>query len=186
MCVNVSVIYTVPFPQVTMSIFDGVSSGARFVRADLHIHSYGEDGSYDVTDSTMTPENIVETSIEKGLSIISITDHNAIGNVKRAIAHAENKSILVIPGIEVATTQGHLLTYFETFEALQKFYGTLTVSADKVTCTEGICKCLTEAERLGGIGILAHIELDSGFEKMINRFGPQMTEVFTHRNLLGL
>ena len=27
-----------------------ISSGAHFVKADLHIHSYGVGGSYDVTD----------------------------------------------------------------------------------------------------------------------------------------
>jgi hypothetical protein len=36
-----------------------VPSGARFFRADLHIHSYK--GSHDVKDTTMTPEAIVDT-----------------------------------------------------------------------------------------------------------------------------
>lgn len=34
------------------------SNGALFRRADLHIHSFGDGGSYDVTDATMTPEGI--------------------------------------------------------------------------------------------------------------------------------
>ncbi len=43
-----------------MNIIDTFSAGATFVRADLHIHSFGkDDGSFDVTDETMTPENIV-------------------------------------------------------------------------------------------------------------------------------
>ena len=41
--------------------------GARFHRGDLHIHSYGSDGYYDVTDSQMTPENIIAKAIEKNL-----------------------------------------------------------------------------------------------------------------------
>ena len=57
-----------------------MTKGARFLRADLHIHSYGEFGSYDVKDATMTPEAIVDTAIAKGLKIISITDHNEIFN----------------------------------------------------------------------------------------------------------
>jgi predicted metal-dependent phosphoesterase TrpH len=57
-----------------------MAAGAKFVRADLHIHSYGEYGSFDVNDTSMTPEAIVDTAIEKGLSIISITDHNKIRN----------------------------------------------------------------------------------------------------------
>jgi histidinol phosphatase-like PHP family hydrolase len=160
--------------------------GARFLRADLHIHSFGEFGSYDVTDHSMTPEAIVDTAIEKGLSIISITDHNEIHNVDAAIRHSIGKDILVIPGIEVSTTQGHLLLYFETFKNLRDFFGKLNVSPDKKNCQEGIVQCLTLAEQNNGIGVLAHIELDSGFEKTISRFGPQMEEVLKHPNLYGL
>jgi hypothetical protein len=37
--------------------------GARFHRADMHIHSFG--GSHDVHDGKMTPENIVNTASRK-------------------------------------------------------------------------------------------------------------------------
>ena len=37
-----------------------------------------------------------------------------------------------------------------------------------------------------GIGVLAHITLDSGFEKTIQRFGPQMEQIFKCKNLMGL
>ncbi|UOY04971.1 PHP domain-containing protein [Muricauda sp. SCSIO 64092] len=72
-----------------------MTNGAKFLRADLHIHSYGEFGSYDVKDSTMTPEAIVDTAIEKGLKIISITDHNEIFNANTAINYAKDKEIPV-------------------------------------------------------------------------------------------
>lgn len=52
------------------------SSGAQFRRADLHIHSFGEVGSYEVTDTAMTPENIVDTAIAEKLDVMAITDHN--------------------------------------------------------------------------------------------------------------
>ena len=102
-----------------------MTKGAKFFRADLHIHSYGEFGSYDVKDSTMTPEAIVDTAIDKGIKIISITDHNEIFNSNTAIQYAADKDILVIPGIEVTTTQGHLLLYFDTFQNLRSFAGKL-------------------------------------------------------------
>ena len=45
-----------------MEKLDNLSSGAGFVRADLHIHSYGiNNGSFDVADQEMTPEKIVDT-----------------------------------------------------------------------------------------------------------------------------
>lgn len=164
-----------------------INIGALFLRADLHIHSFGkDDGSFDVSDSTMTPENIVDTAIGKGLSIISVTDHNEIGNSKKAIQHAEGKNILVIPGIEVSTTQGHLLLYFPTFGELRNFYGKLSISDNKERCTQGIVDCLNLAEQYNGIGVLAHIDLTSGFEQTIGRYGPPMEDILTHPNLWAL
>ena len=67
-------------------MFSHISNGANFVRADLHIHSYGQDdGSYDVTDINMSPENIIDFAISNDISIVSITDHNEINNSKKAI-----------------------------------------------------------------------------------------------------
>jgi predicted metal-dependent phosphoesterase TrpH len=66
-----------------MSALDDVlaqSTGARFLRADLHIHSYG--ASHDVRDAGMTSAAIVQTAVNEGLSIIAITDHNEISNVE--------------------------------------------------------------------------------------------------------
>lgn len=164
-----------------------LNSGADFVRADLHIHSYGkDDGSFDVTDTNMTPENIVETAIQNNLSIISITDHNEIVNSKKAIDYAEGKNILVVPGIEVSTTQGHLLVYFETYSHLRSFYGKLTISEDKERCSQGILECLKYADEFNGFGVLAHIELDSGFEKVIGRFSSVIEDIFTYPNLFAL
>ncbi len=158
-----------------------------FYKADLHIHSYGPStGSFDVTDVSNTPQAIVDTAIEKGLKVISITDHNQYINSQIAVQYARGKDILVIPGIEVSTTQGHLLLYFETIDKLQRFYVGLTFNHDNSICNQGIVECLNSAERLDGIGVLAHITLDSGFEKVINRFGPHMEQIFMCKNLLGL
>lgn len=166
--------------------FNSVNSGAKFYKADLHIHSYGEDGSFDVKDTLMTPEKIVDTAIEKELSIISITDHNEERNSIRAIKYAEGKDILVIPGIEVSTLQGHLLVYFETYDELRNFRGKLSISANRETCNQGIVECLDFAKQFNGIGVLAHIEQNSGFEKTINRFDPKMSAILTHDTLLAL
>jgi len=170
-----------------MDIINTFSAGATFVRADLHIHSFGQDdGSFDVTDETMTPENIVNTAIANNLSIISITDHNEISNSKKAIDYAVGKGLLVVPGIEISTTQGHLLVYFEEYSELRSFFGKLNISSDKERCTQGIVECLKFANEFNGFGILAHIELDSGFEKVIGRFSPVIDDIFTQTNLLAL
>jgi ABC-type lipoprotein export system ATPase subunit/histidinol phosphatase-like PHP family hydrolase len=164
-----------------------MGQGALFYRADLHIHSYGNGmGSFDVNDTCNTPNAIVDTAIAKGLKMISITDHNEIVNSIVAVQYANGKDILVIPGIEISTTQGHLLLYFETIDKLRSFYGNLTFNDEKSICNQGIVECLQKAETYDGIGVLAHITLDSGFEKTIQRFGPQMEQIFKCKNLMGL
>ncbi|MGY8873171.1 MAG: AAA family ATPase, partial [Pseudomonadales bacterium] len=163
------------------------NKGAKFVRADLHIHSYGIDsGSFDVKDTQMTPQNIVDTALSSNLKIISITDHNEILNSKAATDYAQDKDILVVPGIEVSTTQGHLLVYFNSFQNLRSFHGKLNISDDKERCSQGIVECLNLADQYSGFGVLAHIELDSGFEKTVGRFNAQMDDLFCHPALLAL
>jgi ABC-type lipoprotein export system ATPase subunit len=163
-----------------------ISSGAEFMRTDLHIHSYGSGGSYDVTDTEMQPEKIVDKAQEYHLGIISITDHNEISNCQKAIQYSTDKPITVIPGIEVSTIQGHLLAYFESIEGLKKFYSKLTISDDKSRCDQGIKQCLDIITEYNGIGILAHIDLSSGFEKSIGKFSPIMDDIFCHPSLYGL
>lgn len=162
------------------------SNGALFRRADLHIHSFGPDGSYDVTDAQMTPEAIVDTSIAERLDLIAITDHNQIGNVRSALRYAQGKSLLVVPGVELSTPQGHLLVYFETADQLQRFFGKLTISDDRKACHNTVPQCLQFAAEYNGFGICAHIELDSGIEKAAPKFDAFKQEVFNCPNLLGL
>jgi predicted metal-dependent phosphoesterase TrpH len=71
--------------------------GARFFRADMHVHSYG--GSHDVNDRTMTPDAIVETALQHGLGVLALTDHNEITNVAATLSAAEGKPLLVVPGV---------------------------------------------------------------------------------------
>jgi PHP domain/AAA domain len=173
-----------------MSISDEIvlkSAGARFFRADLHIHSHG--GSHDVKDVTMTPEAIVQRAIVEGLSIVAVTDHNEILNVPRASAAASGKPMLVIPGVELSTPQGHLLVYFEDYSELAAFYGKLNF-ADRgkpdSRCQTGILDCLNLIAPGKRFAILAHVDGDGGFEKTIKGHPPYKTDVITHASLLAI
>lgn len=70
---------------------------------DLHVHSVRSDG-------TMTPTELVDYAIEKGLSAMALTDHDTVDGLDEAIAYAESlrKSGIknvpeIIPGIELST-----------------------------------------------------------------------------------
>ncbi|REL38491.1 PHP domain-containing protein [Rhodohalobacter sp. SW132] len=166
---------------------DEIGYGAKFRRGDLHIHSYGERyGSYDVIDTTMTPKAIVDKALEEGLEVISITDHNDIRNAEIAIDYANDKNILVIPGVEFSTTQGHLLVYFPTFKNLDDFFGKIDVSEDRKTCFKGFVECLELAGIYDGFGVAAHIDGPKGFETEIKNYNPDKENIIKHPNLLGL
>ena len=171
-----------------------LDSGARFLCVDLHIHSHG--GSHDVTDSTMTPEAIVDSAVNQGLSVIAITDHNSDANVQRAVDHAqENYSgqILVLPGVEVTTAHGHLLAYFASDRAadLAKFLSRLDLlgdtGADNTRTAKSMADTISEAERLGGICIAAHIDRPkTGFAAFAPGFQNWKKDIITSPGLYGL
>jgi hypothetical protein len=162
------------------------SNGAQFRRADLHIHSFGDGGSYDVSDAAMTPEAIVDTALAERLDLIAITDHNQIANVRPILRYATGKGLLVVPGVELSTSQGHLLVYTPTIDCLERFMGKLNVSADRKACHNTIPQCLQFAAECDGFGICAHIELDSGVDKAHPKFDTFKQEIFNCSNLLAL
>ncbi|MBK6478318.1 MAG: AAA family ATPase [Saprospiraceae bacterium] len=106
--------------------------------------------------------------------------------MKPTLDYATGKSILVIPGVELSTTEGHLLVYLPDFATLRTFYGQLTITADKKMCSHTITQCLGKAQALGGFGVAAHIDLDSGFELYMKGYTPFKETVLKHPSLLGL
>lgn len=66
-----------------------------FGKIDLHIHSTASDGS-------CTPVQILEHAVEKGLSAISITDHDTVAGVEEALCHGIPKTLTFFTGIEIS------------------------------------------------------------------------------------
>jgi ABC-type lipoprotein export system ATPase subunit len=163
------------------------SAGATFYRADLHIHSHG--GSHDVSDVLMTAENIVVTAASEKISIIAITDHNDISNVQRAIEAGQRNGVLVIPGVELSTLQGHLLCYLPDYSRLVKFFATISIVDEGLPtarCQQSVLECLNAANTYGGFGILAHVDVGSGFEHENPGASPHKFDVICHPALLGV
>ena len=85
---------------------------------DLHIHS----SLSPCADNDMTPNNIINMAILKGLDIISITDHNNAKNLPAFHKVALEKGIMLLPGIEVQTREeAHILCYFKKIVSAVEF-----------------------------------------------------------------
>jgi predicted metal-dependent phosphoesterase TrpH len=77
--------------------------------ADLHIHTY-------YSDSTASPEEVVQDALKANLQAIAITDHDIVEGIAPTIAAAKGTDLEVIPGIEVSSDMHgvdiHILGYF--------------------------------------------------------------------------
>jgi PHP family Zn ribbon phosphoesterase len=68
---------------------------------DLHIHS----ALSPCADKDMTPNNIVNMAVLKGLDAIAVTDHNSAANLESISKCAKKKGLVFIPGMEVETSE---------------------------------------------------------------------------------
>lgn len=153
---------------------------------DLHIHS----ALSPCGDVDMTPNNIVNMSIIKGLDIIAVTDHNSCGNV-RAVTEAADGRILVIPGMEVTTSEEvHVVCYFPTIENAEEMERRIKAKMPPIknepdifgnqyymdrednicgeeeiflvnACGMDIYEVFENAKELDGVAVLAHIDRTS-------------------------
>lgn len=85
---------------------------------DLHIHT----ALSPCGDEDMTPNNIVNMALLKGLDIIAITDHNCCGNIEAVLDAARSNGLTVVPGIEVQSREEvHLICLFKKTDNALKF-----------------------------------------------------------------
>lgn len=85
---------------------------------DLHIHT----ALSPCGDNDMSPVNIVNMAILKGLDVIAITDHNSVKNCLPCIEVAKNQDLIVIPGMEIQTKEEvHLLCLFKNIKDALRF-----------------------------------------------------------------
>ena len=79
-------------------------------RVDLHIHSTASDGRF-------SPAEVVRKSVERGVTIISLADHDTVDGIIPALAAAKAfPRLKVIPCVEMSTdvpnSEAHVLGYF--------------------------------------------------------------------------
>lgn len=75
------------------------------IKIDMHIHSE------ESPDGITSVERIVDNARDCGLDGISITDHDYYDSERQRHLR-ETTDLIVVPGQEVTTNQGHVLAYF--------------------------------------------------------------------------
>jgi len=79
-------------------------------RADLHTHTTYSDGR-------LTPTELIERAVTKGLEVLALTDHDCTDGIAEALEAAQkHPRLLFIPGVELGTDlpqeEVHVLGYF--------------------------------------------------------------------------
>ncbi|MBI3034766.1 PHP domain-containing protein [Candidatus Woesearchaeota archaeon] len=65
---------------------------------DLQSHTNASDGE-------LNPKETVDLAIKRGLNALAITDHDTVDALGQAISYAKNKSIEIVPGIEIECSE---------------------------------------------------------------------------------
>lgn len=76
--------------------------------ADLHTHT-------ECSDGTLPPERLVQRAAERGLHVLSVTDHDTVEGVEAASKATEALDLQLVAGVELSITvdgtEVHLLAY---------------------------------------------------------------------------
>lgn len=155
-------------------------------RADLHIHSCLSP----CAELDMSPRAIVEKSLERGVDVIAVCDHNSAENVGAAMRAGSQRGLWVLPGMEISSVEEvHTLAIFDSEEqalAMQEIIyrhlrGTNRpeLFGDQVVANEfdevdgfndrlligaariGLHEVVKEVHRLGGLSIASHVNKES-------------------------
>ena len=68
---------------------------------DLHCHTTASDGAY-------SPEQVVARAYSRGLNLLAITDHDAVGGVAAAQAEAQRLNALLLAGAPEAPVETYI------------------------------------------------------------------------------
>jgi hypothetical protein len=162
-------------------------AGARFVRADLHVHTFPDTGG---AGEPLT--EYIRVARERDVGVLGITDHNTTRNVRQMLDAAEGSGVLVLAGIELTTHQGHLLALFapSRIEELEEFAqpGNLALRRDSrdnsTRSSRSILHLLEEIHSRGGLAIPAHIDRADGITEALT--GTELAQVLAHPGLAAL
>lgn len=107
---------------------------------ELHCHTHYSRGTKIPTEVMMSPREVVRLAKKKGIDFLAITDHRITSAWKEAMEEGKKQGVEIIPGMEIESSDGHILglgmnqevdnflSAEETFESLRE-QGAFSVAA---------------------------------------------------------
>jgi len=142
---------------------------------DLHIHTKASDGE-------KTPMELIDLAISKNIKAIAITDHDTVDGLEVAVKYAQDKEILVIPGIELDVTvlkgQMHILGLFIDYNNNEFRQALLNIKQARENRNN---KIIEELNKMGFDISLEEVREVSG-GKTIGK--PHFAKVFLNKNYI--
>lgn len=146
-------------------------SGARFVRADLHVHTRPDTGA-----AIATAEQYVQAALDADLAVMAVTDHNSTDATAAVMKAAEGTGLLLLPGVGISTNEGHLLAIFapDALSTLTSFaaHSNLKMSRDPrdgaLRTARSMVDLVGEIAGVGGLAIPAHIDAKDGIQNAMS------------------
>ncbi len=139
---------------------------------DLHIHSLFSDGTY-------SPSEIVQMAKHRGISAVSITDHDTLSGTDEAIKAGKELNVEVISGIELSVNHNgtylHILGYFmdhKNHELKEKII--------KLQCARKE-RNLKIIAKLNSLGLLINNEEIQGVSKVGQTGRPHIAQVLRNK-----
>ncbi len=124
-------------------MFLGVLGSMKYI--DLHTHTFYSDGLY-------TPTILVQSLALNGIDVISKTDHDTLRGWEETKQEADKWGIIAIPGVELSTTNYHILGYgFDTDDVDFKNFVDYSMELQRENC-------IRRVEALSSCGIPISIE----------------------------
>lgn len=137
-----------------------------WLRAELHCHSKSSRINYFpwFYDSVQTVEDIIAKALELNIKILSITDHDSLIGYKRAKEFIEKYKIgiILVPGCEITTKNGHILAYGIEKEIRQK---------------QSAKETIDQIHQQGGLAVAAHPFGPMGLGRMVYKVDIDGLEV---------
>ncbi len=149
---------------------------ARFWAVDLHVHTPASRDVQEQLDKygASTAQAIVQAAVDAGLDAIAVTDHNTVDWCEAMATAAVGHDLVVLPGMEISTAEGHMLGIWEVgtpLDVLRDVLVKLGINSQDhgrldIAATKGFGEAARIVAESNGLAIPAHVDRDKGLLKL--------------------